>query len=238
MKKIRNIVACMTLFVVSAWAFADTVATVPPSADLSYSVKAEYNGLALNGDSSIRWKASSANYSIKNEAKVSLFGKLLEADSNGRLDAKGLIPEKYTEKRLRKAQTTTLFDYANHIVTFRAGKTAPLNETVQDRASIVWQLATAAKADPDRIVPGATLTFPVAGRSKIGPWTFKVVKTDELVTPIGTIKAVELARNDRKKQTMHVWLSPDHDWYPVQILFDEEGGLKLMQTIRNIAPLQ
>ena len=92
MKKIRNIVACMTLFVVSAWAFADTVATVPPSADLSYSVKAEYNGLALNGDSSIRWKASSANYSIKNEAKVSLFGKLLEADSNGRLDAKVLIP--------------------------------------------------------------------------------------------------------------------------------------------------
>ena len=51
-------------------------------------------------------------------------------------------------------------------------------------------------------------------------------------------KAVELARNDRKKQKMRVWLSPDHDWYPVQILFDEEGGLKLMQTIRNIAPLQ
>ena len=117
MKKIRYVVACMTLFVVSAWACAGNVATVPPSADLSYSVKAEYNGLALNGDSSIRWKASSTNYSIRNEAKVSLFGKILEADSNGRLDAQGLVPEKYTEKRippLRQASAssfiTSLFD--------------------------------------------------------------------------------------------------------------------------------
>ncbi|MBS7405725.1 MAG: DUF3108 domain-containing protein [Oxalobacter sp.] len=238
MKKIRYVMALMTLFVISAWACAGTAADIPPSADLSYSVKAEYNGLALNGNSSIQWKASAKNYSIRNEAKVSLFGKILEADSTGRVDAQGLVPEKYTEKRLRKTQTTTLFDYVNHTVTFRADKTAPLNETVQDRASIVWQLAAVAKADPDRIVPGTTLTFPVAGSSKIEPWIFKVIKKDELTTPLGTIKTVELSRNDRKKQKMRVWLSPDHNWYPVQILFDEEGGLKLLQTIRNIAPLQ
>ncbi len=238
MKKIRYVVAWMTLLVASAWACAATIAAVPPSADLSYSVKAEYNGLTLNGDSSIRWKASSGNYAIRNEAKVSLFGKILEADSTGRLDAQGLVPEKYTEKRLRKAQTTTLFDYVNHTVTFRADKTAPLNETVQDRASIVWQLAATAKADPARIVPGATLTFPVAGRSKIESWVFKVIKTDKLATPMGTLRVVELSRNERKKQNMRVWLSPDHDWYPVQILFDETGGLKLLQTIRNITPLQ
>ena len=92
MKKIRYVMALMTLFVISAWACAGTAADIPPSADLSYSVKAEYNGLALNGNSSIQWKASAKNYSIRNEAKVSLFGKILEADSTGRVDAQGLVP--------------------------------------------------------------------------------------------------------------------------------------------------
>ncbi len=212
-------------------------ADIPPSAELTYAVKAEYNGLGMNGNSFIRWKADKQRYSIQNKAKISLLGKILDADSSGLITAAGLVPEKYIEKRPRKAQTTTLFNYADHTITFRENRTAPLRETTQDRASIVWQLISIARANPERLVPGSTLTFQVAGRSKAEPWTFHVANTGNLVTPMGQIRTVQLSRNGKKDQKMNVWLAPDHNWYPVQILFNEQGGLQLQQTIQKIVPL-
>ena len=122
-------------------------------------------------------------------------------------------------------------------VTFRENRKASLREITQDRASIVWQLAFIASTDPERLVPGSTLTFQVAGRSKIEPWTFHVVNTGDISTPMGKTKAIQFSRNGKKGQKMNVWLAPDHNWYPVQILFDEPGGLQLLQTIKKITPL-
>ena len=242
MKNICNFTVWLTLLVFSTLTCAsqDNLsmnADIPPSAELTYAVKAEYNGLGMNGDSVIRWKADKQRYSIQNEAKISLLGKILDADSRGLITAEGLVPEKYIEKRLRKAQTTTLFNYADHTITFRENRTAPLREMTQDRASIVWQLASIARANPERLAPDSTLTLQVAGRSKTEPWTFHVVNTGNLATPMGQIRTVQLSRNSKKDQKMNVWLAPDHNWYPVQILFNEQGGLQLQQTIQKIAPL-
>ncbi len=242
MKHVRYLMAWLNLLTFSAltWAAQNTQSInthIPPSAKLTYTVKAEYNGLNLNGNASVYWKADKLTYSIQNEAKISLLGKILDADSNGKIATQGLLPEKYIEKRLRKTQATTLFNYTDHTITFPENKTAPLKKITQDRASIVWQLASAAKADPKHLVPGATLTFEVAGHSKTEPWTFHVVSTDDLATPIGQIKAIQLSRNGKKGQKMDVWLSPEHHWYPVQILFKEQGGLQLLQTIQAIDSL-
>lgn len=54
---------------------------------------------------------------------------------------------------------------------------------------------------------------------------------------MGKTKAIQFSRNGKKGQKMNVWLAPDHNWYPVQILFDEPGGLQLLQTIKKITPL-
>lgn len=241
MKNVHHFMVWLVLFVFSLPTFAgqstcipDT--DIPPSTELTYIVKAEYNGLNLNGDSFIRWETDKRTYSLQNEARISLFGKILDADSNGKITERGLVPEKYTEKRLRKAPATTLFNNTDHTVTFRENKTVPLQEMTQDRASIVWQLASVAKAHSGQLVPGFTLTFPVAGRSKIDSWTFHVVDTGDISTPMGKTETVRLSRNGKKGQKMDVWLSPDHNWYPVQILFDEQGGLKLLQTIKKITP--
>lgn len=242
MKNAQHFIVWLALLVFSSVTFASqnskaAKADVPPSAKLVYTVKAQYNGLDLNGNSFIRWKAGKQSYSLQNEAKISLLGKLLDADSNGKIDASGLIPEKYTEKRIRKDRTTTTFNYTENVVSFRENKTAPLKETVQDRASIVWQLASVARANPERFTLNSTWTFPVAGRSKIEPWTFRVVKTGSISTPMGQIKTVQLTRNGKKDQEMHVWLAPEKNWYPVQILFNERGGLQLLQTVKEITPL-
>ena len=222
MKNIRYFIAWLVLLALSPSIFAsqNTRAPntdIPPSAELTYTVKAEYNGLSLGGNSFIQWKADKQKYSLQNEARISLFGKILDADSNGRI--------------------TTLFNYTDHTVTFRENRKASLREITQDRASIVWQLAFIASTDPERLVPGSTLTFQVAGRSKIEPWTFHVVNTGNISTPRGKTKAIQFSRNGKKGQKMNVWLAPDHNWYPVQILFDEPGGLQLLQTIKKITPL-
>ena len=213
-------------------------ADLPPSAELVYSVKAQYNGLDLNGNSFIRWKTGRQSYSLQNEARISLLGKILDAGSSGGTGTQGLIPEKYTEKRIRKDATTTTFNYRDNIVSFRENKTAPLKEITQDRASIVWQLASLARANPERFTVDSTWTIPVAGRSKIEPWTFRVVKTGNISTPLGQIKTVQLTRKGKKDQEMNVWLAPEQNWYPVQIIFNERGGLQLLQTVKKITPLQ
>ena len=133
MKNIRYFIAWLVLLALSPSIFAsqNTRAPntdIPPSAELTYTVKAEYNGLSLGGNSFIQWKADKQKYSLQNEARISLFGKILDADSNGRITAEGLVPEKYVEKRLRKEQTTTLFNYTDHTVTFRENRKASLRE--------------------------------------------------------------------------------------------------------------
>ena len=158
MKNIRYFMAWLVLLALSPSIFAsqNTRAPntdIPPSAELTYTVKAEYNGLSLGGNSFIQWKADKQKYSLQNEARISLFGKILDADSNGRITAEGLVPEKYVEKRLRKEQTTTLFNYTDHTVTFRENRKASLREITQDRASIVWQLAFIASTDPNDWFP-------------------------------------------------------------------------------------
>lgn len=242
MKYFRYFVAWLILLVLSLQCFADqnmqSIHTdTPPSVELAYTVKAEYNGLQLNGNASTRWQTNGQRYSILNEVQTSFLGKILDADSRGTITAQGLVPAKYIEKRLRKTPTTTRFNYTDHTITFRDNKTTPLNEITQDRASIVWQLATIAKTDPQRLTPDATLSFSVAGASKTELWVFHIIDVSNISTPMGQLKTVEFSRSGKKDQKMNVWLAPDHDWYPVQIFFSEQGGLQFLQTVKKITPL-
>ncbi len=210
---------------------------VPPSAELLYTVKAQYNGLDLAGNAFIRWKNSQRAYSLQNETRITPLGKILNVYSQGEIGPTGLKPEKYTEKRLGKPQVVSVFDYAKNSMTLPSGQTVPLKETVQDRASIVWQLAAVARANPERFTLGSTWTFPVAGNSKIELWTFNVVKIGILSTPMGDVKTVQLFQNSKDDQEVNVWLASDHDWYPVQIFFIERDGVRIRQTVKKIVPV-
>ena len=81
-------------------------------------------------------------------------------------------------------------------------------------------------------------TFNVAGSSKTEPWVFRVIKIGELSTPMGQIKTVQLTRTDsRDRQQNSVWLAPDYNWYPIQILLVEKNGTQIKQTIKKITPI-
>lgn len=211
---------------------------LPPSADLSYDLSARQKGFTLKGDALVTWRAGDGKYSIQAESRVALLGTITEDRSQGVVDAFGLAPAEFWEKRLRKDPTTTTFDRETRTLRFSEGKqTYPLKGGEQDRVSITWQLASVARAAGSRLKPGTSWSYFVAGRRDGEVWTFKVVKREKIKIGLGEVEAVLLSRetlDDEPKQTLDVWLAPAHEWYPVRLRYTDGERESIEQTLREI----
>jgi hypothetical protein len=211
---------------------------LPPSADLSYDLGARQRGFSLKGDALITWRAGGGKYSLKAESKVPVLGTITEDRSVGAVDAFGLAPGEFWEKRLRKDATTTTFERDSKTLRFsESEKTYALKGGEQDRVSVTWQLAAVARAAGDKFKPGSAWPFFVAGRRDAETWTFKVVKREKLNTGLGELETIMLTReplNDGRDQSLSVWLAPARDWYPVKLRFTEGEKETIEQTIRAI----
>jgi hypothetical protein len=211
---------------------------VPPSADLSYAIKAKQNGLSLQGDALVRWNVSDRKFEVTSETRSMLVGKILEVKSEGVIDEYGLAPASFSEKRFRKDRITTSFDRAAR--TIRFGGDSPrryaLKGGEQDRTSALWQLISIARAAPAQFKPGSEWSFVVAGHSDAEPWVFKVLRQEKVRTPAGETNAVHISRApppDSKDQTLDIWLAPSLEWYPVRLRFTDSNGDFIEQTLEQ-----
>ncbi|MGK5075182.1 DUF3108 domain-containing protein [Janthinobacterium sp. ZB1P44] len=210
-----------------------------PSADLVYSIKARQRGIGLSGESVSNWRVGDGKYSLLAETKAALFGKILEQRSEGTVDDYGLAPMQFVEKRFRKDAVTTTFKRDSKTIVFGEGDDSyPLKGGEQDRNSTVWQLASVARAAPEKFVPGSEWAFFVAGAHDAEPWTFKVVKEETVTTGLGDVAAIHLVKApppDKKGQQVDLWLAPSLEWYPVKVTFaDADGGDYVEQTLQKI----
>ncbi|MFC0132245.1 hypothetical protein CR105_15835 [Massilia eurypsychrophila] len=212
---------------------------VPPSADLSYSIKASQKGFSLSGDATISWRVTGAKYTLRADTRAALFGSILDSRSEGTIDSFGVAPGKFVEKRLRRDPTTTTFDRAAKRISFTEGKeTYPIIGGEQDRSSITWQLVAVARAAPEKFTPGSQWVFFVAGRRDAEPWTFKVVGKENIRTGVGALETVHLVRlppPDSKEQTLDIWLAPAQEWYPARLRFTDGEDEFVDQTLEKIA---
>jgi hypothetical protein len=211
---------------------------LPPSADLSYEVTARQRGFSLGGEALITWRAGDGKYMVNAESRVSLLGKITENRSQGLIDSFGLAPTEFYEKRFRKDATTTTFNRDLKTLSFSEGKlTYVLRGGEQDRASVTWQLAAVARAAGDKVKPGTSWTFFVAGRRDAEPWTFHVVKREKLRTGLGELDTVHIMREapfDAKDQSLDIWLAPAQAWYPVKLRFSDGDKDYVEQTVSKI----
>ena len=210
-----------------------------PSADLVYSIKARQRGIGLSGESVSNWRVGDGKYSLLAETRAALFGKILEQRSEGTVDDYGLAPAQFVEKRFRKDAVTTTFQRDSKTIVFGEGdETYPLKGGEQDRNSAVWQLASVARAAPEKFVPGSEWAFFVAGAHDAEAWTFKVVKEESVTTGLGDVAAIHLVKApppDKKGQQVDLWLAPSLEWYPVKVTFaDADGGDYVEQTLQKI----
>lgn len=219
---------------------AKTAINPPPSANLDYAINASQKGLSLNGSALLHWSSSKNRYAISTETKAALLGKILEAKSEGAIDAYGLAPLTSSEKRFRKDPTTTTFNRETRSISFSASDASfPIKGGEQDRNSVVWQLATMARSTPAKFKTGASLPMVVAGQKDADAWTFKVGKSETIKTGLGDLKAVKvskLIKDGDNEQKIDIWFAPGKEWYPVRIRFTEPSGDFIDQTITKITP--
>ena len=212
---------------------------LPPSAELSYTIKARQKGFPIDGNAVMRWTATDGKFTAENEVRAILVGKILEAKSEGTIDDHGLAPITFTEKRFRKQPTTTSFDRETGTIRFSVSDlTFPIKGGEQDRNSIIWQLVAVARAAQGEFKPGSNWVFFVAGQRDAEPWTFTVVKQEKILTPLGKVNTLHVSRvqpSDAKGQQLDIWLAPQREWYPVRLRFYDDNGDSIEQTLEKIS---
>lgn len=210
----------------------------PPSADLTYNIAAKQHGLSINGTAAVQWRAGDGKYSLAVESRAAIFGKILETRSEGLIDDYGLAPVAFYEKRFRKEANTTSFKRDAKTISFSVGdETYPIKGGEQDRASIQWQIASQARATPDKFKPGSEWSYFVAGRRDAEQWSFKVANVEPVQTGGGEVSAVHLVRGplaDDKGSQVDLWLAPSMDWYPVRVVFKDADGDFVDQTLDKV----
>jgi hypothetical protein len=211
----------------------------PPSVDMKYEVRALSQGKEVYGNGRIVWHADGRRYRIDGEAGV-LFFTVLRFQSEGGFDDFGVAPQSYVEKRMRKEETVTRFEPSPGSIRFSSSTASyPRSGGEQDRASIVWQLASIGLGDPAQYAPGAQLRVFVAGVRNAEPWLIQVIGQERIDTPAGAMQAWHVSRvplPGSRDQKLDIWLAPEHSWYPVRLRFTEASGEYLELAVSALHP--
>lgn len=213
----------------------------PPSVAVSYDVEAIQGTLTYRAMGTITWKTDGQHYTIRGEA-TSLFMTLLGFDSEGSINTYGVSPSRYTEQRFRKPPTMTYLDSERHEIHFSSSDvTYPLIGGEQDRASLVWQLASIGRGDATQFTAGAVIDLFVAGVRDGEVWRVQVIGQEDLSTAIGHIPTWHVVRQPKigsYDQRIDIWFAPDHGWTPVKLRYTEPNNDFLDMSVTSIKLLQ
>jgi hypothetical protein len=210
---------------------------LPPSANLTYAIQAQQGGIQLSGEGVLKWTASDSHFQIDSETKAMLFGKILQSKSEGDIDDYGLAPASFTEKRLRKDQTTTTFNRDSKLISFNSSSdTYPILGGEQDRNSAIWELIAIARASHTKFKEDSMWDFFVAGQHDADVWQFKVDKQESIRTRVGNMNAVHVIKlpQHAKGQQVDIWLAPGMEWYPVRLRYTEPNGDYVEQVLESV----
>ncbi|MDY7577677.1 DUF3108 domain-containing protein [Herbaspirillum sp. RTI4] len=205
---------------------AQQPASPPPSAELFYDVQALREGQTYYSGAAIRWNTDGKRYSIQGQASI-LFFTLLNFSSEGVVNTAGLAPELYSEKRRGKPPTETVFRRDRNVISFSgADPEHPLTGGEQDRASILWQLASLGHGDSSRFAPGAQFDFFVAGVRDGDVWHIETLGEETMRLDGADLTVWHLVRlpGGTYDKRIDIWLAPQRQWYPVKIRYTETNG--------------
>jgi hypothetical protein len=194
-----------------------------PSTRLHYEVQAQVRGFTLGGQAQLTWRQDGQAYEAQLEATA--LGKPRVQRSVGRVTPQGLAPDYFSDKS--RSERATHFDREKNRLVFSNNRPeAPLAAGMQDRLSVVLQLAALVAGSPDRHVAGTTITIPTAGTGDAEDWVFSVEGEEDLRLPGGQVRALRLQRLPRKEydQKVELWLAPGMDYAPVRLRLTNPNG--------------
>ena len=201
--------------------------SVPPSGNLQYDTF--YNGVR-NQPGTIHWSSDGRSYDMVVSVPLPFVGTFSYA-SHGHVDAFGLAPDQYIEKRGRRGEDITTFHRDTKQIGFtRTPNTLPLQDGAQDRFSMVMQLASLVRGDPDAYQPGVTRQFYVTDNDSGEIWPIETIGDESVRTDHGTIDArhfMRLPRREGDRRRIDVWLAPSLGWLPVRLVQTEPNGTQI-----------
>lgn len=195
---------------------------LPPAVTLAYDLQRGH----LAGQGELRWRSDGERYTLELEGRIAGVA-LLTQRSQGGVDAAGLAPERFTDRRIRRAAQAANFDRASERITFSGPSfVLPLRAGVQDRLAWMVQLAGIVAADPQRAEVDATTVLQVVGaRGDAGLWVFRSAGRETLETAAGRIEAQRFVREPRGPYDtgVEVWLDPARHHLPVRAMLRNGG---------------
>lgn len=226
-------------------------AALPPATrfTLAYDVYyGDFMGSGLQVASALyHFRSQGGRYRIDTEARASgvlaMFysGTLLQS-SEGLLDEKGLVPERYTEKRGHRPERRYVFDASSRRIR-QEGDPAidfPYPEGTQDRLSIFFQLGQLARAEGRPLRTGRTVTLPLAGSRRIDEALLQIKGMESIRTGAGGFDALHIAASkpgDDDAPRFDLWLAPELKMLPVRIrVLDHGAGGKIIDQVLGSRP--
>ncbi|MFX1763237.1 DUF3108 domain-containing protein [Paraburkholderia sp. A1RI-2L] len=201
--------------------------SVPPSGELQYDTF--FNG-ARNQPGTIHWKSDGKRYEMVVAVPLPFVG-TFSWTSRGHVDAFGLAPEQYIEKRGSRPENFTIFNREEKQIVFtRTPNSLALPDGAQDRFSMVMQLASLVRGDPDAYKPGVTREFYVADNDSGETWPIATIGDETVSTDHGFVTArhfMRLPRHEGDKRRIDVWLAPALGWLPVRLVQTEPNGTQI-----------
>jgi hypothetical protein len=199
--------------------------TAWPSAVLHYAVTVRGRGLTLEGAARLQWQQDGERYEA--QLAVSAPGRRERVQqSTGALTQAGLVPERFSDRS--RGEQAAHFDPAGGRVVFSNNQpAADWVAGMQDRLSVVLQLALLAAAQPARFTAGTQVAIPTATTREADAWIFRVQGEEDLDLPGGTVRALKLERPPRREfdQRVELWLAPGLAYAPVRLrLTNPDGG--------------
>lgn len=198
--------------------------SVPPSGELEYDTF--YNGVR-NQPGTIHWTSNAQNYEMIVSVPLPFVGTFVYS-SHGRIDAFGLAPDQYIEKRGRRPEDVAIFNRTDKTIVFtRTPASLPLPDGAQDRFSMVMQLASLVRGDPAAYKPGVTRQFFVVDNDSGENWPVETIGDETIRTAQGFLETrhfKRLPRHDGDLRRIDVWLAPSLGWLPARIMQTEPNG--------------
>ena len=168
----------------------------------------------------LRLETSEARYALHLEPAAG--GRGPEQSSHGRLEATGLAPERYLDRRRARAAAAANFDRDRLRISYSGARLEqPLFAGAQDRLSWIVQLAAVIEADPARWQERARLPLYVSGaRGDAQLWVFAVRGRAALDGPGGVLQELlHVVREPERPYDVRVeaWLDPTRHHLPARL---------------------
>lgn len=211
-----------------------------PDAPLSLSVRLDYAAtanrglLSLAGDGVVIYRRNGDAYAMTSTLRAA---GIFEADqgSVGAVGSDGLAPTKFTQQGGRRPPISVDFDWPGRQVAFsQTGTQAPIQPQMQDRLSLLFQLAWRQRSAPD----AATIEIPVASQRSTATYVFADRQDAALVLPAGRFDTVRFARHRKGAgDLLEVWLAPALCGLPVRLRFTDDKGTVISSNCARCASL-